>query len=803
MARRVLSCLVLTQVLASQAALLSASRVFAAESGVDGLHAAPLQSVTRDGLGQQEDGASAHRLFLPFDAQTGVAAFWSGPDFIVVADRAVPVLAHGHGGSDIFSSLDVTVLDTATLVRLHLPAHPLLALLREPDGWSVQAESPASPLSPAPVSRPGAILFPLKQPGWVVSLPDPASGGRLLIATARVGSGRTEQVRRAVGYSVQPSLQGVVIAADSGQIALRATPEGAVVDAVALHALPVGDTPAPLSAGAHGQDWAWLGLQDAPEDTLRTRMQAQVSAALRAGAGLSAEKRLAAAQAAFAAGQPAQALQVLEASGASPTTAGGGSVLASVMQRVTGGAEEVKTATAFLRAASALLAGHPTRAQVLDGPDFGDSPQTRVWRGLYLMQTGGDSRTASLLLATGFEQVRAYPAPVRALLLPQMATYVARFGDAAAMALPGTLPDDSLYDLPRALLQARGGNVETARVALENLTASSSPRIAAYARAALVGLMLEHDMLAPATAVQAYGKLLENEGQPGALPAGPKAVTALGLAHALTVTGKVQAALAVLDGLHAGPDIPQDVLAAAYQTALRDLIFPPAGQEQVLKPAARLALVGSHLSRVDEGGKKAKLLVGYGRLLLAAGQPDAAARAFSQAVALQAEPVARAEAEDFLAQAGLQARRPALAQKALDRATAPAMPGDLATQRTYDAARLAAASGDPGKALRLLAEDESDAGLDLRGQLYESAHRWGEAVQVVGRLASRGLPEQGGLTEPQRNLALRLATDAAAAHDSETLVRLKDWLAGRTLGRERDALLAMKFQEITPHNPAH
>ncbi|WP_062142210.1 hypothetical protein [Acetobacter cerevisiae] len=783
--RRIATCLVLTQALAPQVGLLAPRAVFAAPGGVDGLHAAPVQPVLHDGLTPQEGDASHASLFLPFDAQTGVAAFWSGPDFVVVADRPVPALAHASGGGGLFSSLDVTVLDTATLIRLHLPSHPQLSLSHQSDGWVLQGDTTSRSGSSsgmtshvAQVLKPGAVLFPQKQPGRIIALPDPASGGRLLIATSRVGSGGIAQGRQGVGYGVRPSLAGVVIAADSRQITLRSTAEGAVLDAVALRPLPVGQAADSAQTDPHGQDWDWLGLSHA-------------------GNGRKPSTRLAAAQTAFAAGQPWQALKSLETV-PSPDEAAAD--------------ETTKTAQTFLQAAASLLAGRIWQAQTLNDAQFGDAPATRVWRGLYLMQTGQNSQNASVLLGAGFAQLQTYPPAVRALILPQVATYVVRFGDAATVDLLGTLPDDTAYDLARALLEARAGQTETARVALENLTASSSSQTTAYARAALVALMLDKDMIAPSMAAEAYGKLLENDGQPAALPTGPKATIRLGQAHALTLAGQPQAALAVLDSVQAGPDAPQDVLAAAYQVALKALIFPEAASKSLtaqavnstpLSASARFALVASHLRFVEDGAGKAKLLLGYGRLLLEASQPDTAATAFAQAAAMLADPVARAEAEDLLAQAGLQAHRPALAQRALERATAPAMPDDLATQRAYDAARLAAESGDIAKALTLLAQDETDAGLDLRGKLYESEKRWPEAVLVIGRLATRGLPEEGVLTEPQRALALRLATDAAAAGDSETLLRLKGWLAGRTLGRERDALLAMQIRSIKAHSPAH
>lgn len=736
--------------------------------------------------------ASAHSsLLLPFDAQTGVAAFWSGQDFIVVADRPVRELARSVS-SGPFSGLDVTVLDTATVLRLHLPAHPQISLSRQSDGWMLQDVSSVSSGSASrpssgvtPVLRPGAVLFPQKQPGRTLALPDPASGERLLIATSRDGTGGVTQPRQAEGYAIRPSLEGVVVAPASPQIMLRSTAEGAVLDAVALQPLPVGERVGEKAASAvapstgKGQDRDWLGF-----------------GLLRTGAGHPPLSRLAAAQRAFASGQPWEALKALDSD--PPEDA-----------PVATAAE--KTAETFLHAAASLLAGRIGQAEALNTAQFGDSPATRVWRGLYLMQAGQSSRTASVLLAAGFAQVLTYPAAVRALILPQVAIYVARFGDDASVALLGTLPDDPAYNLARALLLARGGQTETARVALENLTASSSLQTVAYARAALVDLMLDKDMIAPAMAVEAYGKLLDNDGQPADLPAGPRARIRLGQAHALTLAGQPQAALAALDAVKAQPDAPQDVLSEAYQGLLKGLIFPAtasgkpqdaAARAVPVREATRFGLIATHLPHVADGAGKAKLLAGYGRLLLQAGQTEAAVRVLGQAAVLLENPVARAETDDLLAQAALQAHRPDLAQRALDRSAGLVLPDDLATQRTYDTARLLAERGETARALTLLARDETDAGLDLRGRLYESDRRWAEAVLVVGRLAARSLPEEGVLTEPQRALAFRLATDAAAARDSATLSRLKTWLAGRTLGTERDARFAMQLQSIKAASPA-
>ena len=66
------------------------------QSGVDGLSTAPRVAVQHEHL--QNGGAtnSVASLALPFDTHTGIAAFWSGPDFIVLADRRLPALEIGR-----------------------------------------------------------------------------------------------------------------------------------------------------------------------------------------------------------------------------------------------------------------------------------------------------------------------------------------------------------------------------------------------------------------------------------------------------------------------------------------------------------------------------------------------------------------------------------------------------------------------------------------------------------------------------------------------------------------------------------
>ncbi|MFH7813016.1 MULTISPECIES: hypothetical protein [Acetobacter] len=826
----------------------------------DGLHALPVTSVQADALPRVADVAPG--LFLPAESATGLAVFWSGPELMVVVDRALPALFHLPGEGGMFDRRESVALNGATLLRIYLPDHPQIAVLRQKAGWLLCAVQPgrpdgcgarvgspadsagapvagasagARPAMPAVrmVPRPARILFAQSQPGRVVTLPDPITGGRLFVATTRQVE-TPLQPRSAVGYAVRPAVLGVVVAADSAQLFMEPTPGGPVLEAIAAQPVPVGlPAPPPSASVRQGQDWLWLGLRDEPTPQLVQKWRKARDSLGQAGGDPATvlegqpeavvitiwAMRVAAAQAAFAAGYPQQAWDLLRAL---PERSGhdGGSA-ADVGGVVRGGWPG--PGVQALRACAALLSGDMAGAAPLAGADWAFGPDMVLWRGAYFMLSGADSLPTSVLLARGYARLEQYPAPVRAWLMPQVTQYLAQFGGPDERAVLGALPDDPAYNLARIMVQARGAQPESARIALENLTASSNDRMADMARAELVGFLLAHDQIGPDMAAQAYAQILaaqEAEGgraAPNAQQGEVTIIPALRLvyAQALARSGQAVRAVGVLSGLGASELAPQDKLDAAWRTVLFALVFGPPhadaaqgtpfhnghgavgrkrsrrGTVPTVSPATdraqQLALARANLGQVPDDPLKAKLLAGLGRQLVAMGQFGQAIPVLQQADVLAIEPLMRADIEEQLAQAALQGNQRPLALRALERSALADLPEDLAARRRYDEARLAAASGNREGAQALLAEDESDTGLSVRGALYEQDQQWAQAVLVVGRLASRTLPEQGELSPPQRDLVIRLATDAAAAGDMETLRSLRAWVAGRALGVERQA----------------
>ena len=617
-----------------------------------------------------------------------------------------------------------------------------------------------------------------------------------------------------------------------------------MLEAIAAQPVPVGlPAPSPSASVRQGQDWFWLGLKDAPASLLVQKWRKARDSLGQAGEDPATvlagqpeavvittwAMRVAAAQAAFAAGNPQQAWELLRAL---PVQQAGHGGTGGDMEGMAHGGWPGPGVQA-LRACAALLSGDLAGAAPLASAQWAFGPDMVLWRGAYFMLSGADSQPTSVLLARGYARLEQYPAPVRAQLLLRVTRYLAQFGGPDERAVLGTLPDDPEYSLARIMVQARSGQAETARVALENLTASGNDRMADHARAELVDFLRAHDQIGPDMAADAYAQLLAAQvaeggaaGQQGWQSLVPP--LRLAYAQALAQAGQAVRAVGVLSGLAASEQVPQDRLDAAWRTVLFTLVFgaphtggadmpapPPAHRGHAggagrgggahgapsatlsaTERAQQLALARASMGQVPDDPVKAKLLAGLGRQLVALGQFGQAVPVLQQADVLAIEPLMRADIEEQLAQAALQSNQRPLALRALERSALADLPADLAARRRYDEARLAAASGNREGAQALLAEDESDTGLSMRGALYEQDQQWAQAVLVVGRLASRTLPEQGDLSPAQRDLVIRLAMDATAAGDAPTVRSLREWVGTRPLGAERQALFTALLRQV-------
>ncbi|WP_338421639.1 tetratricopeptide repeat protein [Acetobacter fallax] len=709
------------------------------------------------------------KIFLPLGDQAGIAAFWSRNDFIIVSDHMTQMDASALRDTGPFSSAAVRTVGNTTIVTFHFDEQRPLALNRQPGGW-VLALSPdnagTAQMRVVPEQKDGGILYPMPQAGRIVELSDPSSGARLLVATSSAEVAGPRLPHRHVGYEIRPSVQGLVFAVESDQIEVRNGDGGLFIDAVGESAIPV----APAASGQIVDDridWSWLGLRSLPPAALREDYRRHwTQAAMLPPEGRN-EARLAAARSAFALGDAHNAR----------------AILATAIQ------DDPELATlpnvAFLQAASELLADNVAGASMLESADTG--VDGALWRGLYMERAGKNPVKASALLAEGYPRLADYPLTLRDRLQPEVAAFIAQYGSEQDLSVLSPLPDGPAYGVARAFMPLRAGDRVKALAAFQALAKQKDPVLSEAGNEQAITLRLAAGQRRPAEAAQAYGRLLLAGRLAGREPEVRRA-----LVSAWVQAGEWEKALTAADEeMRVFPDRREDMMSQVQDILLHLAEIPEGSGAHPTDAIDAVALIESHVDQIPDGATKGRILAGLGAKLWGLGLPGRAAVAFERALPLATTDVQRAAWGAQLAQADIQAQRLGQARRALDETAVSGAGEDVASRRRVIAASLLAREGNRDQALQMLAQDETEASLDLRGRLLEEERKWPDAVLVVGRLATKNIPEQGGLSDAQQDLTVRLATDAARANDWETLDRLREWIGRRRLSVERQRIFEL------------
>ncbi|WP_331000072.1 hypothetical protein [Acetobacter garciniae] len=727
--------------------------------------------------GANQGGASVassqDRILIPTPAGVGLAAFQSGNRFIIVLDKAEAMDTSALRGDGIFSALTVTTLPDATLIQVPLPDTRELYLSQQMEGWVLgDKPPPGNDYGDRRVINPrqaeGGILYPMRRPGRVLSITDPASNARLLVGTSTTDDGGILSLRKGEGYDVWPTTEGVVIAAWSQGIGLRATPEGALLS---MDGKAFPDTGAAVYAS--DVDFKWLGLRDLPLPDLAKRFRAATLAAAASEPAQRFARRLDAAKAAFALGSFVEARGILTVALEDDPE------------------EAAQPSVRFLLAASELLSGNRQGASLLEGP-WPDNQQRAVqlWRGLYLAALGGRDTEASHMLARDFGRLKSYPAAVRDTILPVAAEEIGRYGSQDDVEAMGKLPTGAPYELVSAFTQLRSGNRKAAYAGFEKLTRDKDPLVAEKAMEQKVSLDLANGSMTPPAAADAFELLL-----PDARLAGREAPVRLLQADAYMRAQNWPAALGAIDNALSSPaPIAVSVTTPLLLQTLAGIAAQGAKETDKKALLYDTAMLKSHLSILPPGEKKAEVMGGYAGMLLNLGLPDDAAQAYSDAIPMLDGAEARARLGEGLANADLARKRPQDAVTALTRTDAPDLPDDIKAARRRAAARVALALGDQAKALSLLQGDTSPQALDTSARIHEAKNEWAMAAADLRIVAETAIPQTGTLSDSQQALALRLASDASQAGDHATL----DWIAGivgnRSMTGDNDRMFRLLTQ---------
>jgi len=694
-------------------------------------------------------------MLIPVEAGIGAAALRRGDMVLVVFDSPVEVdearlrrLA-GFAGATVQAGLAATVL------QVPLPSGAIV-LTREVRGWRISPAHAAGPATgdalvavPVVAAQAGAdVMFKLLQPGRVVAITDPATGGALLVGTANPAAGPVAGLPAGVtapGAAILPTWAGVAVEPFSDDVALRATPGGfllAAAGASEVGASEVGVAPAVALTRR-------FDFPNQPVPALMERLRAATAAAASAAPRARTPGRVAAAQAMLALGLAAEAQ--------------------SVLSLVATDDPAPPPDVAGLAAIAGLLAGRVDAAGGLDAAALDGSDEVALWRGVRDAMLGRSEQAARVLPGL-MPLALAYPAPLRDRVLPIVAE-TAVLADHAGGA---SLPDLPRLGFARALQLERRGQTEEALAAYDLLAAGQDQLDQVRAGANAIELRLATGRIAPAQAAAAMARLVATwRGD------AREAATRMRAAELHGKAGEWRPALDLLRETAALFPDAQPAIRARMAKVFGAFL---AGADAV--PALDvITLAADYADCVPAGADLAGLLTDK---LLDLDLPARARAVLEPRVASSPPGAVRSGLGHRLAALQLEAGDADAAGRTLAATDAAGLPERLAAERTLLRAKVRAARGDPAGAAADLAVAGTLAAADLRARLLEQAGDWRGALAALDDLAGRLVPLDGPVPDGLTELVLRQASAAVQVGDSGALRVLGQRYAARLTGPRAD-----------------
>jgi hypothetical protein len=689
---------------------------------------------------------------VPFDQHVAAAAFRRGGYAYIVFDQARPLDLAGLRGDPVLGDATVSVLPAGTVIRLPLAAGRGIALAPSAERWTVRLTPLAVPLRPtAPRLADGRLLFSLDAPGAVVAVPDPDTGTLLLVGTQRTPGQGIAAPRRTPAFALLPSWQGIALEPFSDTLTLTSTAGGfalAATDGLSLMPGAGADADSEAALLTRRYDFPALPPQ-ALLQRLRTEMQSLAAAPPLARAPL---RRLAA-QTLIALGMGAEAQGLLD-------------LAATDDPRAADDPDQIG-----LSAIAGVLAGRLKQTEGLDDPRLSDTDEIALWRAvrqvmLHRAEGEESSPEAAATFAATDKLALAYPAPLRARLLPLIAETMASSGETdAAKALLAKLPNEQEYALARAMLAQAQGQTAAALAGYDQITQSNDRLARARAGSRAVELRLATHALDAAGAAAAYERQLEfwrDDDREFALR--------LRLAELRAQAGEWRSAFALLR--ETATDYPDHPAVLERERALFANFLQ--GEGEHLSPLDFVAFVDENADLLPDGPAGDPLADRLAERLAQLDLPARAESLLQKLIDHAKTPLARAAFGARLAELRLADDDPGGARTALTATDAPDLPAPLAERRAMVAAHAAAHLGQTEAALAALAPFTSVAAMEARAHILEDVKDWPRALAALSALAGKTIPPEGALNATQRHLLLRLAAAASAAGDTATLATLRD-----------------------------
>jgi hypothetical protein len=817
------------------------------------MSAAPPASPAGQGpmsISARSDGPT---LILPFLPTTGAAAFRRGTMAVVVFDEPRPIdlsnLSEDSQVAGAFSDARIQLLPNATVLRMTLPAEAGLRLARREEGWSLTRLAQPPPLAPIRSDViDGSMRLVANAPRTVISVPDPDTGGALLVGTQTERGQGVPVTRRTPGFTLLETLQGVAVDPNSDSLTLRVAPAkdftGFIITAEGEAAMLPPPKPEP-KAGAGGEAKPETKAEEKPagdkaaakdekgekgdeksaeEGKPKTEAKAEPPPLTETGRGVPLDPLGPEAVAALEAARmtrrwdlPAlptdslrRRLQAITAGAAAapPQSRTAGRLAAVQAQIALGLGAEADALTNLivtedaratdmpdvigLNAVAAMLAGRLDEAAGIDDPRLDGTDEVNFWRAVRKAMLREGAPDAAAAFAATIPLLQSYPMALRERLEPLAAETMLAGGEPeAARRLMQTHKDFPPLDYARALLAERDGRLPAALAIYDRLTGSHDRLARARAAVRAVELRLRTGAFSNAQAADALDKLVYSwRGDRREL------AIRLRVAELRDASNNWRASLALLR------ETAENAQALGWPDELPDLRTRMAGVFQhaldsdaksALPPLELVALIQENPDLIPDGAAGRAIAARLADRLVALELPDRALPILDKLMRATAEGQARSEIGARLAGVRLDLQDPAAALEALSASTAGDLPPDLTEARTIIFARATAARGGLAAATAALAALDTEAADEARATLLEQAKDWPGAVSALSAYAQKTVPAGGMLAEKPANVLLRLASAAAQAGDEKLLARLRE----RELSRMPAGKLADMFRLLT------
>lgn len=712
-------------------------------------------------------------LHVAFDwaAPVGAAAFRRGDTLWIVFDAAADIdISELRAAAGERHIRDVGVVTGADFSAVRVTAAPATQIAAASAGarWTfflgLAAPPPSEPIAlsgQADGAGPPRLKAELHRPAGVRSVPDPAAGDALIVATA-YGPPQGLPARRVfLEATALASAQGLALEAVADDLMARVTEDGVIVERPGGLALSTRRAAGPsareiarLTATPGFIDFdAWSGP---PEKFVETHDALMRRAAM---SDAPIDDRVALARFLLGHELGSEALAILDIAIEEEPA-----LLNDARIRALHGAANV------------LLARYEPAMHDFSAPPLARDSAAALWRG-YLAAQSEDWREARRQFEEGGDALALFRSDWRGRFRAAYATAALALNDvgAAKRALEEALAEDLPHDvsLEVRLVEARYhdaiGEPDKALAILRELATSDFEPVETPALYEAARIEQRLGRLTPAEAVERLEELrLRWRGDATELE------IARGLGQMYVASGDYRRGLTIMRA--AALRFPEDPVARRIGRDMGEVFrrLYLEGEAERLDPVQALALWYEFNDLTPIGADGDRMIRRLADRLVEFDLLPQAAELLKHQVENRLRGVARAQVAAELAAIYLMDRRPEDALHIIQATRVTGLPGQSVAERRLLEARALAEVGRREHALELLATERAPAAERLKADIAWRMKDWTRAGRMLESSLGEAWKAPGPLSEDAERNVLRAAIAMNLAHDEEGLARLVD-----------------------------